>query len=91
MLIAAMCVLCLSPNYYASVLDAVYLDNVTVLGHSTWALIDTFEWDTYSNKFGMYRVNFTDPEKARTVRESSKVLATIIKTRKLPEEYLNKE
>ncbi|KAJ8879138.1 hypothetical protein PR048_019744 [Dryococelus australis] len=35
-------------NYYAAVLDAIYLDNVTVLGHSTWSLIDTFIWGSYS-------------------------------------------
>ncbi|XP_063232318.1 myrosinase 1-like isoform X2 [Bacillus rossius redtenbacheri] len=34
-------------NHYAALLDAVHLDHVTVLGHSVWSLIDTFEWGSY--------------------------------------------
>ncbi|XP_063234975.1 myrosinase 1-like [Bacillus rossius redtenbacheri] len=78
-------------NYYAAVLDAIHLDNVNVIGHTTWAFVDTFEWFTYSTRFGLFYVNFTDPARPRTPKFSTTILSSIIKTRKLPEEYLDKE
>ncbi|XP_063224926.1 myrosinase 1-like [Bacillus rossius redtenbacheri] len=78
-------------NYLAAVLDAIYLDNVQVIGHAAWSLIDNFEWASgYSMKFGLYYVDFNDPDRPRVPKDSSKVYASMIKNRSLPEEYLDK-
>ncbi|KAJ8875808.1 hypothetical protein PR048_023709 [Dryococelus australis] len=79
-------------NHLASVLDAANLDNVTVLGHTAWSLIDNFEWDNgFTVKFGLYHVDFNDPESPRAAKESAKIYTSIIKNRTLPENYLDPE
>jgi beta-glucosidase/6-phospho-beta-glucosidase/beta-galactosidase len=40
-----------------------------------------------SEKFGIYAVDFQDPALPRVAKESAKVLAEIIATRKIPERF----
>ena len=53
---------------------------VPVLGYYHWSLLDNFEWaDGYGGRFGLYRVDFTDPERSRTRTQSAEVYAGIIR------------
>ena len=41
--------------------------------------MDNFEWHTgYHERFGIHRVNFSDPERKRVPKQSSKVYAKIV-------------
>jgi hypothetical protein len=40
-----------------------------------------------SEKFGLFAVDFHDPARPRTPKESAKVLAEIIRTREIPERF----
>ena len=51
---------------------------VDVIGYLHWSLIDNFEWaEGYRGRFGLYRVDFDDPARARTPTRSARVFATI--------------
>lgn len=44
-----------------------------------WALMDNMEWTSgYSLKFGLYYVNFNDPERPRTAKHSASVYSKIV-------------
>lgn len=75
-------------NYYAqyldNALDAIYEHNVSLIAYSTWSLIDNFEWTSgYTQKFGLYQVNFNSSRRERTPKSSAKYYAKIIKTKSL--------
>ncbi|XP_028172587.1 myrosinase 1-like isoform X2 [Ostrinia furnacalis] len=73
-------------DYLTQMLLAMKKDNVNVVGYTAWSLMDNFEWvDGYSNKFGLYEVNFTDPERPRVPRRSATFYADVIKNRALDE------
>ena len=49
-----------------------------VRGYLHWSLLDNFEWaDGYAGRFGLYAVDFDDPERPRTRRASAEVFARI--------------
>lgn len=51
---------------------------VPVLGYLHWSLLDNFEWsDGHHGAFGLYAVDFADPERPRTRRASAEVFARI--------------
>ncbi len=53
---------------------------MNVKGYFAWSLMDNFKWaEGYHEKFGLFEVNFDDPERPRTPRESAKTFAEIIK------------
>ncbi|KAJ8890516.1 hypothetical protein PR048_010025 [Dryococelus australis] len=79
-------------NHFAYLLDAIHLDNVSVIGHTVWSLIDTWEWtDGYTYKFGLHQIDFNDPERKRVPKNSTVAYAKMIKNRKVPEEYLDED
>jgi len=59
-------------HYVNQVLKAVKIDGVSVKGYYAWSLLDNFEWGNgYTEKFGLHRVNMSDPARERTPKESS--------------------
>ena len=66
--------------YIFCFVSAHLIDGVNIKGYFAWSLMDNFEWaEGYREKFGLYEVNFDDPERPRTPRESAKTFAGIIK------------
>ena len=54
---------------------ATVLDKVNVKGYTAWSLMDNFEWARgYSENFGVYGVDFSDPARPRTPRASARYL-----------------
>ncbi|XP_076434590.1 lactase/phlorizin hydrolase-like [Babylonia areolata] len=66
--------------YLNELLKAINLDGVNVKGYTAWSLMDNFEWARgYSEKFGLYRVNMSDPHRARTPKASARFYRDLIK------------
>jgi lactase-phlorizin hydrolase len=64
--------------YINEVLKAVKIDNVNVTGYFAWSLMDVFEWNVgYTEKFGLYSVDFNDPNRTRTPKKSVGALSKI--------------
>ena len=66
----------LAPGFTVS---AIKLDNCTnVKGFSVWTLLDNYEWiHGYTHKYGMYAVNFSDPNLPRTPKASAILYAQV--------------
>ncbi|XP_067010247.2 myrosinase 1 [Anabrus simplex] len=78
-------------SYYrvhlAEVLKSIHEDGCNVKGFTTWSLLDNFEWNSgYTEKFGLYFVDYSDPARTRKAKASVQFLKQIIRTRELPEE-----
>ncbi|CAH0597146.1 unnamed protein product [Chrysodeixis includens] len=59
-------------------------DGIHVIGYTAWSLLDNFEWAAgYASTFGLYAVNFTDPQRTRTPRESARYYSSVTRTRSL--------
>ncbi|KAJ3649787.1 hypothetical protein Zmor_021510 [Zophobas morio] len=70
-------------NYYAeyltSILEAVLEDGVNVTGYTAWSLMDNFQWNFgYLEKFGIYQVDFEDPDRTRTIKSSGEYYKSVI-------------
>ena len=66
-------------HYINQLLKSVILDGVNVKGYFAWSLLDNFEWSSgYTARFGLTRVNFTDPFRERTPKDSSRFFKNLI-------------
>ncbi|GJQ82457.1 hypothetical protein Trydic_g11868 [Trypoxylus dichotomus] len=79
---------CDRTNYYNSflhvLLNAIYEDGSNLIGYTAWSLMDNFEWNLgYTVKYGLYRVNFTNPDRPRIPRRSAFVYKNVVETRKV--------
>ncbi|KAH8415644.1 hypothetical protein KR222_007149, partial [Zaprionus bogoriensis] len=73
--------------YLSAVLDAME-DGANVSGYITWSLMDSYEWKVgYTEKFGLYHVDFSSPERTRTPKISARVFANICKTSSIDWSY----
>ncbi|XP_030025072.2 myrosinase 1 [Manduca sexta] len=74
-------------GYLNSVLDAIE-DGSDIRGYTTWSLMDNFEWVRgYTEKFGLYEVEYESPARTRTPRKSAFVYKEIIRSRSLDHHY----
>ncbi|XP_072938733.1 myrosinase 1-like isoform X2 [Epargyreus clarus] len=72
-------------SYLRALHAAIALDGCRVVGYTYWSLIDNFEWTRgFSERFGLYEVDYSSPNKTRTARESVKFFSHIAKTGCLP-------
>uniref|UniRef100_A0A3B3ZR38 Lactase n=1 Tax=Periophthalmus magnuspinnatus TaxID=409849 RepID=A0A3B3ZR38_9GOBI len=66
-------------HYYNSYINEV-LKGADVRGYTAWSLMDNFEWaEGYSERFGLYFVNRSDPKLTRTPKVSVQTFSTIIR------------
>lgn len=62
----------LTITYFSLCVPAIKLDNCNVTHYTAWTLMDNFEWASgFSEKFGLYFVNFTDPDLTRVAKDSA--------------------
>ncbi|XP_039607515.1 cytosolic beta-glucosidase [Polypterus senegalus] len=61
------------------ILKAIHEDKADIRGYFAWSLLDNFEWSYgYSIRFGLFHVDFKNPELPRAVYKSGKQYAKII-------------
>ena len=69
---------------------AIHLDGCNVTGYSTWSMMDTFEWTAgYTDKFGLYHVDFDDDSRPRVPKESAMWYRDLILNNGWPEKTLD--
>ncbi|XP_068894408.1 myrosinase 1-like [Tenebrio molitor] len=69
-------------EYLSSLLEAILDDGVNVTRYTAWSLMDNFEWTAgYSERFGMYSVDFEDSDRPRTPKASAAYYKQVIATR----------
>jgi len=72
-------------NYLSSYLhyvDVAIQEGVDVRGYFVWSLLDNFEWaDSYTKRFGLFYVDFTDPKRTRYPKLSSSWYSQYIKSK----------
>ncbi|XP_071978349.1 lactase/phlorizin hydrolase isoform X2 [Engystomops pustulosus] len=72
-------------HYLNEALKAVKYDGVDLRGYSAWSLMDNFEWATgYTERFGLYYVNFSDPNLPRIPKESVKYYRSVVQNNGFP-------
>ncbi|XP_047096588.1 myrosinase 1-like [Schistocerca piceifrons] len=71
-------------NYLTALLDSINIDGCRVIGYTAWTLMDNYEWGRgLSMRLGLHYVDFDDPERPRTARDSAKYLSTVYKSKRL--------
>ncbi|XP_060534450.1 myrosinase 1-like isoform X2 [Cylas formicarius] len=64
------------------ILDSILEDGVNVSGYTVWSLMDNFEWqEGYTQRFGIIKVDFDDPQRTRTWKSSAKYYQNVVSTR----------
>ncbi|XP_060867458.1 lactase/phlorizin hydrolase-like [Metopolophium dirhodum] len=76
-------------KYHRGILTEIHKalkKGVDIKGYCVWSFMDSLEWTSgYFNKlFGIYSVNFNDPERPRTKKPSFEFFRTVFTTRALP-------
>ncbi|XP_049866270.1 lactase/phlorizin hydrolase-like [Pectinophora gossypiella] len=78
-------------SYYVQYLDAMLdamEEGADVRGYTAWSLMDNFEWlQGYTQRFGLYEVDYEDPARTRTPRKSAFVYKQMLRTRELDPHY----
>jgi len=67
-------------HYINQVLKTITVDGISVKGYYAWSLMDVFEWTAgYTEKFGIHRVNMSDPARERTKKLSANFYSTLVR------------
>lgn len=65
--------------------SAIKLDHCDVRGYTAWSFMDNLEWmHGYSQKYGLYQVDFSDPDRTRTPKESAAFFTSVIEANGFP-------
>ncbi|KAJ8943035.1 hypothetical protein NQ318_022579, partial [Aromia moschata] len=68
--------------YLSNIRDAMEKDVVNVFGYTVWSLLDNLEWTKgFTEKFGLYQVDFNNPNRTRTAKKSATFYKNVINTR----------
>ncbi|XP_065341160.1 myrosinase 1-like [Cloeon dipterum] len=77
-------------SYINELMKAINLDGCNIFGYTAWSIIDNFEWSSgYTEKFGLYSINFTDPRRPRSRKFSAEVYSNIIANNGFPASSTN--
>ncbi|XP_063395428.1 myrosinase 1-like isoform X1 [Cydia fagiglandana] len=75
-------------SYLRSLHAAIYKDGCDVVGYTHWSLLDNYEWMRgFSERFGLFEVDYSSPDRTRTARRSAHYYATVAKTGCLPDKH----
>ncbi|KAJ2947990.1 hypothetical protein O0L34_g9782 [Tuta absoluta] len=76
--------------YLRSLHTAITVDKCNVQGYTYWSLLDNFEWMRgYSERFGLYEVDYTSLQRTRTPRYSATFFSKIARTKCIPAQKIN--
>ncbi|KAJ0182235.1 hypothetical protein K1T71_001604 [Dendrolimus kikuchii] len=80
-------------NYIEGYLKSLYSaiqDGCYVLGYTYWSLLDNFEWMRgYSERFGLYEVDYNSKSLTRTPRLSASYFNQITSTKCIPDDFID--
>nr|XP_023029426.1 myrosinase 1-like [Leptinotarsa decemlineata] len=77
-------------SYLSNIHDAMELDGVNVTGYTAWSFMDNFEWTKgYSERFGIYHVDFSSPNRTRIKKKSATWYQNLIKTKCIVDECID--
>jgi hypothetical protein len=75
-------------SYLTAIHTAINRDGCNVKGYIAWSLMDSFEWKAgFTEKFGLYHVDFKHPNRTRTPKLSAFVYSQIAKTKQIDKNY----
>ena len=64
---------------FACLSVAIRVDGCDVRGFTAWSLMDNLEWfEGFTQKFGLYQVDFSDVNRKRTAKASAKYFSKLI-------------
>ncbi|KAG7233902.1 hypothetical protein INR49_006464, partial [Caranx melampygus] len=76
-------------NYINQALKAHVVDGVDLRGYTAWSLMDNFEWAAgYSERFGLFYVNRSNPTLPRIPKNSASRYASIVTCNGFPDPAL---
>lgn len=69
---------------YFCLISAINIDHVNVKGYTAWSLLDNIERG-YTEPFGLYHVNVSDPARPRTPKASADYYRSVIEDNGFPD------
>ncbi|XP_045494367.1 myrosinase 1-like [Colias croceus] len=67
-------------GYLSAMLDAIE-EGSDIQAYTAWSLMDNFEWKMgYTERFGLYEVDYNSSDRTRTARKSAYVYKEIVRT-----------
>ncbi|KAM3958618.1 myrosinase 1-like [Aphomia sociella] len=75
-------------GYLRALHDAIVKDDCRVVGYTYWSLLDNFEWMRgFSERFGLYEVDYSSPKRTRTPRLSASYFKNVVSNLCIPNSY----